>query len=123
MHETDISCPNWIKSLKAGDKVIVSRLGGYPQIEEVRSVGKRLISLKDCDTRFNIETGMETGNDRDWRKACLVEATLEAIAQIQEQTDRQQILHKIQKAQIEKLPLSALKEIEAIIQSHFSWDF
>lgn len=117
--DNGLFAPEWLSSIKPGDKVIVYWSGGrrIPLIKEVKSVGKKLITLSDYDKRFNKISGEETGDY--WDRASLEEATPEAIAQIQEQTEKQRILERIQIMQFEKLPLSVLRKVDEAITQAF----
>ena len=116
--ETDLSAPPWLANIKPGDKVIVDWNVNYriPLIKEIKSVGKKLITLVDYDKRFNKYSGFETGDY--WDRASLKEATPEAIAKIEQAIEKQEVLTRIEKVKFEKLPLSVLKEIEEAIAKH-----
>lgn len=120
MIEQDLMAPNWLKDLKPGDKVIVCKPGrshSIPLVKEVKSIGKKLITLVDYDKRFNKQSGDETGDY--WDKWSLKEATPEAIAEVKDQIEKQQILERIQRMQFERLPLSVLRKVDEAITQTF----
>lgn len=110
---------NWLESLNPGDRVIVKQCDRYYQndrIEVIKSVGKKFISLQDFSVRFRTEDGSSVSSrDLPFRYQ-LLEATDNAIAKIDRQRQKQELVEKLEKVNFGKLPLQALQQINQIIE-------
>lgn len=105
---------NWLESLKPGDRVIVKQCDRYYQndrIEIVKSVGKKFISLQDFSTRFLVEDGSSVASRDQPHRYQLLPATEDAIAEIDRQKQKRELVEKLKKVNFEKLPLQALQQI------------
>ena len=110
---------NWLESLKPGDRVIVKQRDRYYQenrIEVIKSIGKKFISLQDFSTRFLVENGSSVASRDLPHRYQLLEATEDAIAEIERQKQKRGLIEKLKRANFEKLSLEALQQINNIVE-------
>lgn len=110
---------NWLENLKPGDRVIVKQRDRYYQenrIEVIKSIGKKFISLQDFSNRFLVENGSSVASRDLPHRYQLLEATEDAIAEIDQQKQKQELVEKLKKVNFEKMPLQALQQINQIIE-------
>lgn len=110
---------NWLENLKPGDRVIVKQRDRYYQenrIEAIKSIGKKFISLQDFSTRFLVENGSSVASRDLPHRYQLLEATEDAIAEIERQKQKRGLIEKLKRANFEKLSLEALQQINNIVE-------
>lgn len=112
---------DWLKALKVGDTVIVTRDGFYgsTSISTVLRFTANFIIVKEpngSENKFRKESGWEPGPGS--HHASLKEATPEALAELRERIYRANFLNKLEHLKWDDVPLDRIKEIREIVEPY-----